>query len=62
MSLSDQKKDHCAAELGDADSAIGIGTAVTDESRWRPVWQRPSLLLGYRHAGQQRFRGGFYRL
>jgi len=35
-----------AAELGDADSAIGIGTAVTDESRWRPVWQRPSLLLG----------------
>src|ERR1700704_4925728 len=41
-----------AAELGDADSAIGIGMDVT-RRRWIGM-AAPSLLLGYRHAGQQR--------
>jgi hypothetical protein len=34
-----------AAELGDVDSAIGIGVDFTDDTQMDAVWQQPSLLL-----------------
>jgi NAD(P)-dependent dehydrogenase (short-subunit alcohol dehydrogenase family) len=35
-----------AAELGDADSAIGVGMDVTDDTQMDTMWQQPSLPFG----------------
>jgi NAD(P)-dependent dehydrogenase (short-subunit alcohol dehydrogenase family) len=43
-----------AAELGDVDSAIGIGMDVTDETQVDAGMAAGVAAFGYRHAGQQR--------